>query len=145
MGHANKQLRAFEIAAGDPAVELFLRHIKVSQAPIGDAHFSLIMINQDVSGLDVAVNDTLRMRKVQADQDLQHIPSDVLQTELGPQLTEVGILNVLEHEAGCTGRRISDNVHQINDERTALQSLQHFDLSPHLHPLHRLEHLDDDV
>lgn len=74
------------------------------------------MINQYIAWLDVAVDDALRMRVVEADKDLKHISADVLECELGPQSAEVSVLDVLEDKAGRTGRRIGDYVRKIDDK-----------------------------
>ena len=103
------------------------------------------MIYEHVAGLDVAVYDSMRVCVVEADENLQHIPPDVLETQLRPELAEIRILDVFEDEARGPGRRVGDHVLQVYHERPALQRLQHLYLSADFHAFDWLEHFYDDV
>mmetsp|Transcript_11085 Transcript_11085/g.18573 ORF Transcript_11085/g.18573 Transcript_11085/m.18573 type:complete len:270 (-) Transcript_11085:613-1422(-) len=93
VAHAQQQLRPLEESRGHPAVELLAGEVVVGETPVRDADLLRLVVNEDVAGLDVPVDDASGVGVVKADENLEDVGLDVLQREQGPQLPKVLVLD----------------------------------------------------
>lgn len=143
----DEELGALEIAGGDSYVVLLAGVVKLGEAPIDKAQFTVGVVNHDVVGLHISVGDALRVAVVERAKHLKDIVSDIEICEALVESAEVDIagVNILHDKRGRFGHWIADDVNQVDDVDTALESLQNFDLTSDLGLLHRLEDLDNDA
>ncbi len=112
--------------------------IELSKSPIDESELLICMVNHDVVRLNISVSDTLRVAVVQCLQDFEHVVSNV---KVGKALVECAEVNitciyVLHDQGGGFSHWISNDINQVDDVHTVLQSLQDLDLSSDLCLLH---------
>ena len=70
------------------------------------------------------------MRKVQCLEQLVHVESDVIVSNLSIESLQRGVIDKLKDESGCFGLWIADNIEKANDVRSPVEVTQDFDLTP---------------
>jgi hypothetical protein len=117
--------------------------IELRQAPIDEPQFSLLVIDHNVMRLDIAVHDAFGMAEVEGFEEFEDVVSYVVVDESWVQSPEVGVVDILEDEAGSLTLAISDNIQQSNDVGPTGQVLQDLDLALYFLLLDGFEDLND--
>ena len=119
--------------------------IKFSEAPINESKLFVIMINHDVVWLDISVHDASAVTEVECLEHLVDVVSNVIVSEALVECPEVDItsVNVLHDESWCLSHWVSDDINEIDDIHSTLQSLEDLDFSSNLSLLNWLQDLDD--
>lgn len=89
----------------------------------------MLVVDDHVVRLDVAVHDAVGVAEVQGYADLVDVVADVKVRERGVQHLEVAVVHILEDEAGRLGQRVPHNVQQADDVGPTAQVLQDLDLT----------------
>lgn len=94
----DEELWAFVVATGDADVELFVRVVELCEAPVDEAQLAFGVVDEDVERLDVAVDDALRMAKVERLEEFVHVVAAVVVGERRVELLRLGVVDVFEHD-----------------------------------------------
>ena len=94
--------------------------------------------------LHVAVHDALRVAIVEGVEERENVVPHVEVGELGVELAEAHVLDVLENEGRGLALRVHDLVDEANDIWPSADDVEHSDLALDLLLLDGLEDLDDD-
>mmetsp|Transcript_9124 Transcript_9124/g.28278 ORF Transcript_9124/g.28278 Transcript_9124/m.28278 type:complete len:520 (-) Transcript_9124:64-1623(-) len=139
----HQQLGPLEVPARHAHVVLLARVVELGQPPVDQSQLALLVVDHHVVRLDVAVHDALRVAVLERAQQLKDVVADVVVRQPRVEHLEVGVVYVLEDEAGRLGLRVTHDVHQLDGVRPAAQVLQDLDLALDLLLLDRLKNLDD--
>jgi hypothetical protein len=116
----HKEFRAFVISASDTYVILSVRLVKVSQSPVDNTEVSLLMVNNNIQGLDIAMHDPVAMSIVKGFQDFINIESDVQVVKSTRDLLGLDIRNIFEDKAGSLGALFTNHIVHADDVRTSV-------------------------
>jgi len=116
----HQELRAFVISASDTYVILSVRLVKVSQSPVDNTEVSLLMVNNNIQGLDIAMHDSVAMGVVEGFQDFINIESDVQVVKSTRNLLGLDIRNIFEDKAGGLGALFTNHVVHADYVRTSV-------------------------
>lgn len=121
--------------------------VKLGQPPVNESQLSVLMVNHDVVWLHVSVSDPFRMTVVQSLQGLVYVVPYVEVGEVLIQSSKVNIsgIHVLHDEGRCLCHWVSDNVNQVDNVDSALQSLEDLDFPSDLGFLDRLQDFNDNA
>mmetsp|Transcript_8091 Transcript_8091/g.20738 ORF Transcript_8091/g.20738 Transcript_8091/m.20738 type:complete len:348 (-) Transcript_8091:212-1255(-) len=139
----HQQLRPLEVPGRHAHVVLGARVVKLRQAPVNEPQFPLLMVDHHIVWLHIPVHDAQRMAVVQRLEQLQDVVPHVVVGEGGVEDLEVGVVHVLEDEAGRLGLLVPHHVEQLDDVGAAVEVLQDLHFSLDLLLLHRLKDLYD--
>lgn len=57
----NEQLRSFEVPGTDSDVVVFFREVELSETPVDDSHFFILVVDHDILRLNVSMHDSNRV------------------------------------------------------------------------------------
>ena len=63
-------------------------------------HLALFVVNHDIMWLDISMHNTLAVAVVQGLKKLEYVKAYVIVGELGIQVTEIGVVDILKYERG---------------------------------------------
>jgi hypothetical protein len=93
--------------------------------------------------LDVPVHDAFRMAEVEGFEELKDVKSYIVVDKPWIESAKIGVVDILEDEAGSLTLAISDNIQQSNDVGPTGQVLQDLDLALYFLLLDGFEDLND--
>lgn len=79
------------------------------------SHLPFLMIDHDIVGLDIPMHDALAVTEIQRLQQLVDVIPHVIVNEPGIQRAEIGVVDVLEHQAGGLALAVAHHVQQGDD------------------------------
>jgi hypothetical protein len=126
-----------------PNVVFRARMVELSQTPVDEAQFPVLMIDHNVMRLHISVHDALAVTEVERLEEFVDVESDVQVVELGIECPEVGVVDILEDERRGLALGIPNDVQERNNVGSPGQVLEDLDFALDLLLLNRLENLDD--
>ncbi len=63
--------------------------VELSKAPIDESDLAMCVVDHDIMGLDIAVNDALGVAEIQSFQDLEHVEPNIEIRELFIKCPEI--------------------------------------------------------
>lgn len=140
----HQQLGAFVISARHPHVVLSVRLVVVGKAPVDQAELLAMIVNNNIEGFDIAMHDAVGMAVVQSHQDFVQVKAVVEVCQGWNQLLGFDyIWHVFVHEAWRFADAVFQDVVELDDVRTAVESLENLDFPEDLLGLDRFENFDD--
>ena len=94
----DQEFWTLEVSRGHSNVVLLTRMIELGQAPVDESKLSVLVIDHDVVGLDVAVHDAEAVAIVECLQQLVQVEADVVVGKSLIELLEVCVLDVFQNE-----------------------------------------------
>mmetsp|Transcript_8290 Transcript_8290/g.14752 ORF Transcript_8290/g.14752 Transcript_8290/m.14752 type:complete len:214 (-) Transcript_8290:127-768(-) len=139
--NTNKQLRPLEISRGNTNIVLFSRMVKLTKAPIHDSEISLLMINHNVLGLNVSMENAFGMSEFQSFQHLENVVLYIISSQFREQCSVIVVINIFENQGWNLGLVVLANIVELDDVRTPAKLLQNQYFALDLLLLHRLQNL----
>ena len=130
----NEELGSLEVAGGDANIVLLSGVVELSKTPIDETELAVGVIDHDVVGLHITVHDAFGVAVVESLQDLVHVKANVEVVEALVEFAEISIasVNKFSDNGWGLGQRVTDNVNELNNVNTMLESLQDLDLTSDL-------------
>mmetsp|Transcript_3756 Transcript_3756/g.11185 ORF Transcript_3756/g.11185 Transcript_3756/m.11185 type:complete len:223 (+) Transcript_3756:676-1344(+) len=126
-------------------VVLLVRVVKLSQPPVDDAELTLLVVNNNVVGLDVPVHDAIAVSIVESLQHLVHVVAGIFMVPAVDELVKVSCIDVFHCERRYHCFRVNKYVEQLDDVRPAAQRLENGELPANSMRLDRTETLENDL
>lgn len=116
----HQEFRAFVISASDTYVILSVRLVKIGQSPVDNTEVSLLMVNNNIQGLDIAMHDSVAMSVVEGFQDFINVESDVQVVKRTRDLLGLDIRNIFKYKARSLRALFTNHVVQADDVRASV-------------------------
>jgi len=91
--HIYQELGPFKVSGGHSAVVLLAWEVEVRQPPIRNSNMAFLVIDENISWFDVSMDYSLRVSELEANEQLENIGLDVVDRELGPELSEICVVD----------------------------------------------------
>ena len=111
-----------------PLAELAAADVKRAKPPVDEAELGLCGVKEDVAGLDVAVDDPVRVRVVEGQQELVEVGPGVQVVKRPEDLFVVGVVDIVKDQDLELLLAVHKHVQELDDVEPLAEETEHADL-----------------